>query len=213
MKISYGLTVCNEHEEINNLIEYLLPKIDSEDEIVIVYDQNRITQEVHEVFDKHKSNIFTYPFDFQQNFLENKNYMATKCTGDYIFQLDADEIPHEHLIASIKPILEANSVEVLLTPRKNLVKGLTQEQIQKWGWRVNEKGWVNWPDTQKRIYKNDPKIQWKGHQVHGMIEGFKTFAPLPSEEEYCIIHNKTSHRQEAQNTRYSQIELERRKAV
>ena len=208
MKISYGLTVCNEHEEIDNLISYLLPKIDPEDEIVIVYDQNRVTPEVHEVFSKYESKINCYPFDFQQNFLDNKNYLATQCTGDYIFQIDADEIPHEHLIASLKSILGSNTVEVLLTPRKNLVDGLTQEQIQKWGWRVNEKGWVNWPDTQKRIYKNDPKIQWTGHQVHGMISGFDTFANLPSEEEYCIIHNKTSYRQEAQNTRYHNIELE-----
>ena len=35
MRISYGLTVCNEHEELDNLISYLLPLIDKEDEIVV----------------------------------------------------------------------------------------------------------------------------------------------------------------------------------
>lgn len=206
MKISYGLTVCNEHEEIRNLIEFLVKRIDKEDEIVVVYDQNRVTPEVMEVFDMYKHEAIAYPFDFQQNFLENKNFMNSKCTGDYIFQLDADELPHEVLLANLKTILESNPVDLLITPRKNLVEGLTPEQIWKWGWKVNEQGWVNWPDAQKRIYKNDPKIQWTGHQVHGMVSGYDTYAALPMEEHFCIIHNKQAERQEAQNNRYDKIE-------
>jgi hypothetical protein len=206
MKISYGLTVCNEHEEINNLIVYLLERIDKEDEIVVVYDQNRVTNEVLNILDQYKENIFSYPFNFQQNFLENKNFMNSKCTGEYIFQIDADEIPEDFLVRNLKTVLESNSVDLLITPRKNLVPGLTQEHIQRWGWRVTEQGWVNWPDAQKRIYKNTPDIKWSGHQIHGMVEGFKTFATLPFEEEWSIIHNKTLERQEKQNDRYNQIE-------
>jgi len=206
MKISYGLTVCNEHEEINNLIVYLLERIDEEDEIVIVYDQNRITNEVMNVLEQYKEKIFFYPFNFQQNFLENKNFMNSKCTGEYIFQIDADEIPEDFLIQNLKIVLESNPVDLLITPRKNLVPGLTQEHIQKWGWRVTEQGWVNWPDAQKRIYKNTPDIKWSGHQVHGMVDGYKTYIVLPFEEEWSIIHNKTIERQEKQNDRYDQIE-------
>jgi hypothetical protein len=206
MKISYGLTVCDEHEEIRNLIQFLVKRIDREDEIIVVYDQNRVTDEVMAIFDLYRHEVKAYPFNFQQNFLENKNFMNSKCTGDYIFQLDADEIPHEVLLANLKYILEPNPVDLLITPRKNLVAGLTQEHIQKWRWNVNEQGWVNWPDQQKRIYKNDPSIQWSGHQVHGMVTGYKTFASLPLEEHFCIIHNKTINRQENQNNRYDKIE-------
>jgi len=206
MKISYGITVCNEHEELKNLIVYLLSKIDNEDEIVIVYDQNRVTDEVLNVLEEYKEKIFAYPFNFQQNFLENKNFMNSKCTGNYIFQIDADEIPEEFLLENLKSILESNPVDLLITPRKNLVKGLTQQHIEKWGWNINEQGWVNWPDIQKRIYKNILEIQWTGHQVHGMIEGYKTFATLPFTEEWSIIHNKTIERQESQNERYHKIE-------
>jgi hypothetical protein len=206
MKISYGLTVCNEHEELKNLIEYLTARIDSNDEIVVVYDQNRVTPEVMNILESNKDKATSYPFDFQQNFLENKNFMNSKCTGDYIFQIDADEIPEEFLVENLKTVLENNPVDLLTTPRKNLVPGLTQEHIQKWRWNVNEKGWVNWPDTQKRIYKNDPNIKWTGHQIHGMVTGYKTFADLPLEEEWSIIHNKTIERQEKQNDRYTKIE-------
>ena len=129
--------------------------------------------------------------------------------GDYIFQIDADEVPHEVLVQSLKQILSANPVELLITSRVNRVEGLTQEHINKWNWRVNEQGWVNFPDAQKRIYKNDPSIKWSGHQVHGMVEGFKTYVALPFEERFSIYHNKQINRQEQQNARYAQIENER----
>jgi len=205
MKISYGLTVCNEHNEIKNLIKCLFNLIDLNDEIIVVYDQNKVTDEVMAVLKEYEDKISYYGFNFQQNFLENKNFMNSKCIGDYIFQIDADEIPEEFLIKNLKSILETNPVDLLTTPRKNLVLGLTQEHIQKWGWNVNEKGWVNWPDTQKRIYRNDPNIKWAGHQVHGMVTGYKTFADLPLIEEWSIIHNKTIERQEKQNNFYSTI--------
>jgi len=205
MKISYGLTVCHEHKEIDNLIKYLLERISLEDEVVVVYDQNRITSETMQVLESYKENIAYYPFDFQQNFLENKNYLNSKCTGDYIFQLDADEIPSEVLVANLKAILENNPVDLLITPRKNLVEGLTDQHVKQWGWRVTNEGWVNWPDAQKRIYKNTSDIQWRGHQVHGMVDGYKTYATLPMEEHFSIIHNKEIQRQESQNERYAKI--------
>ena len=209
MKISYGLTVCNEHAELENLITFLSKYPKDVDEIVIVYDQNRVTPEVLDVIEKYKDSSIAHPFDFKQNFLENKNYLNSKCTGDYIFQIDADEVPHEVLVQSLKQILSANPVELLITSRVNRVEGLTQEHINKWNWRVNEQGWVNFPDAQKRIYKNDPSIKWSGHQVHGMVEGFKTYVALPFEERFSIYQNKQINRQEQQNARYAQIENER----
>jgi hypothetical protein len=206
MKISYGLTVCNEHEEIKNLIEFILKNKQQEDEIVVVYDQNRVTDGVMNVLNEYKQ-VNSYPFNFQQNFLENKNFLNSKCTGDYIFQLDADEIPNYYLMAYLPTLLETNEgVDLLITARKNIVEGLTPSHIAKWGWRVNEQGWVNWPDAQKRIYRNNPKIKWSGHQVHGMISGFETYATLPFEETFSITHNKTIDRQENQNDRYTKIE-------
>ena len=154
----------------------------------------------------HQEKVRAFPFNFQQNFLENKNYMNSECKGDYIFQIDADEIPNEYLVKNLKTILNSNIVDMLIVPRKNIVKGLTQEHINKWRWQINDKGWVNWPDQQKRIYKNDLKIQWSGHQVHGMVEGYDSFAVLPLEESFSITHNKTIERQEDQNERYDKIE-------
>jgi len=210
MKISYAITTWIEHFELNRLLSFLKNHIDDEDEIVIVYDKNRATPEVVEVMKNFNRHNYAYhPFDFHDNWLENKNYLGSKCSGEYIFQIDADEYPTEFLIQNIKTILELNPVDVIVVPRINIVDGLTQEHINKWGWRVNEKGWVNFPDPQKRIYRNAPEIQWRDPegqpQIHGMVTGYKSIADLPFEEDFCLYHTKTITKQEYQNKTYSDV--------
>lgn len=208
MKFSYGITVCNEHEELNNLLQYLLNQIDDEDEIVVVYDKNRVTVEVLSILYSHKNSIPFFSFDFKDNFLEYKNFLNSKCSGDYIFQLDADEIPSLNLVKNGKTILKSNTVEVLIIARRNIVSGITAEHIRKWNWKINENGWCQWPDKQKRIYKNSKEIIWTGHQLHGTISGYKSSLDLPLEEEWSILHDKNIDKQESQNNRYEQIERE-----
>ena len=140
------------------------------------------------------------------NHLANwKNQLTNYCTGDYIFQIDADETPDKSLIDNLPLILEANpDNEVYLVPRINTVEGLTQEHINKWGWNVNEKDWVNWPDYQWRIWKNKPEIKWV-NKVHEKLEGFKTYAALPAEEGVALYHPKDIKRQEKQNAYYDTL--------
>ena len=142
---------------------------------------------------------------FEGHFADWKNLLSDYCTGDYIFQIDADEIPNITLLENLPLILEQNpDNEVYLVPRVNTVEGLTQEHIQKWRWNVNEKGWVNWPDYQWRIWKNKPEIQWK-NKVHEVLEGFKTYAPLHDTELLALYHPKDIKRQEKQNKYYSTL--------
>lgn len=211
MKISYGITTWIEHEELDNLLNYLNTRIDNEDEIIVVYDKNRATSEVLNVLSNFKrDNYKYYPFNFQQNWLENKNYLGSMCSNPFIFQIDSDEIPSEFLLQNIKSILESNpDVDVYWVPRINIVKGLTLSHINQWGWNVNEKGWVNFPDPQKRIYRNSPEIQWRDPegqpQVHGMVTGYKTETQLPFTEEWSLTHNKTIQKQEYQNKTYNDV--------
>ena len=119
-------------------------------------------------------------------------------------QIDADEIPHEVLMDNIHGILETNDVDVILVPRVNTVEGLTQEHIQKWGWRVDEKGWVNFPDPQWRIYKNNGVIRWE-NKVHEKLVGYDTISNLPWTEELSLYHPKGIERQERQNEYYETL--------
>ena len=127
------------------------------------------------------------------------------CNGDYIYQIDADELPPKYLLENLSYILKANeNVDVYRVPRINTVQGLTQEHVQKWGWRVDKKGWVNFPDYQWRIYKNDSNIKWV-NKVHEILTGFETMSQLPTEEEYCLLHDKTIEKQEKQNAYYDTL--------
>ena len=207
MKISYAITVCNEFVEIQKLIPFILKYKRPIDEIVILYDQKNGSEGVEEYLRSHSVNseFVWHASDFNNHFADWKNKLTSLCSGDYIFQIDADEIPHEILITNLHKILEQNpDNEVYLVPRVNTVDGLTPQHIKAWGWRVNEEGWVNWPDYQWRIWKNKSKIKWV-NKVHEKLDDYKTFASIPPMEEYALYHPKDIKRQEKQNEYYSTL--------
>ena len=142
---------------------------------------------------------------FEGHFANWKNKLTSLCSGDYVFQIDADEIPDLYLIQYLPVLIESNpDNEVYLVPRVNTVKGLTQKHVSKWGWNVDEKGWVNWPDYQWRIWKNKPEIKWV-NKVHERLDGFKTYSTLPRSLEFSLNHPKTIERQEKQNNYYNTL--------
>ena len=202
MKISYAITVCNEFVEIQKLVLFLLDHKRIEDEIVILYDHKNGDKGIEEFLRSHSVNndFMWHKGDFQNHFANWKNKLTDLCSGDYIFQIDADEVPNRLLIKSLPKILESNedSNDVYLVPRVNTVEGLTDEHIKKWGWSVNSQNWVNWPDYQWRIWKNKPEIRWK-NKVHEVLEGHKTFGTLPPMEDLALYHPKNIKRQEKQN--------------
>ena len=207
MKISYGITVCNEFIEIQRLIAFLLRHKRPQDNIVVLYDEANGDPEIETFLRTHSVNgeFAWHKAKFEGHFADWKNKLSSLCNGDYIFQLDADEIPHENLIASLPDILDHNSaVELYAVPRVNTVTGLTQEHVAKWRWNVNESGWVNWPDYQTRIYKNKTDIYWH-NRVHEQIIGHTQFGYIPMEEEFALYHPKTIERQEKQNSYYETL--------
>ena len=206
MKISYAVTVCNEFTEIQKLIPYLLDNIRQDDEIVVLYDSKNGDEKVEEYL-RAKSVNPSYSWhsgEFDGHFADWKNKLTDLCNGDYIFQIDADEIPNEELIENLPQILEMNSVDVILVPRVNLVDGLTDEYIKKWNWNVDDKGRVNWPDPQWRVYKKSESIRWI-NKVHEKLEGYDTISNLPWVEELSLFHHKDIDKQIKQNDYYDTL--------
>lgn len=211
MKISYAITVCNEFIEIQRLLGFLLENKRDQDEIVIQQDSrgsvkglpdSKVKAYCQELESLGKV-VYT-TFDLNSHFANFKNNLSKHCTGDYIYQIDADEMVSTYILDVLPEILQHNEVDVLKVPRINTVEGLTQEHINKWGWGVNDQGWVNFPDFQWRIYKNNNKIKWV-NKVHEVLEGYKTMSYLPTEEEWCLKHPKTIERQERQNKFYDKL--------
>ena len=202
LRISYAITACNEHVELDRLLDLLTNNIRPEDEIVVQMDITA-TEEVKAVVNKYKLMNYFHPLN--NDFATFKNNLKSLCTKEFIFQIDADEYPHPFLLESLPEILEYNyNVDVFLTPRINTVEGLTEQHIQQWGWNVNDKGWVNFPDYQWRIWKNSSKIKWI-NKVHERLDGFNEYSMFPQSEEYCLFHPKDIKRQEKQNQFYSTL--------
>jgi hypothetical protein len=209
MKISYAVTVCDEFVEIQRLLIFLLDHKRPQDEVVVLVDltKNKPTSELLGFLHKLSSNnkIILSEQNFNGDFSRWKNLLGDSCKGDYIINIDADEMPTEYMMEVIPGIIESNPVDLIRVPRINTVSNLTGEHIKNWGWEVNDENWVNYPDYQNRIYRNDPKIQWVG-KVHEQITGHSTFAQLPMEEfELALRHDKTIEKQEKQNKYYNTL--------
>ena len=206
MKISYSILTHNEDESLQRLLEFLVKHKDEEDEIVILDDfsDNKKTIEILDVMTSMHEMTFEQRH-LLKDYAGQKNYLTRMCKNDYIVNIDADEIPHKSLMKNLKPILESNpTIDLYWVPRVNTVDGITQEHINKWGWNVNEKGWVNFPDYQTRIYKNTNDIMWM-NKVHERITGYDSVSNFPPQEEYCLYHHKQIKRQEQQNEFYDTI--------
>ena len=206
--VSWAITACNEHEELDRLLTQLHTNINDGDEIVVQLDKNT-TKDVHNIVNHYKNQDTRFEFEIieyplNKDFASFKNNLKSKCYKDWIFFIDADEYLSNGLINNIHDVLNINKglVDIIAVPRINTVDGLTREHIDKWKWFVDEKGYVNYPDYQTRICFNKPEIQWV-NKVHERLNGWKTIANLPAG--YDLIHPKTIKRQEQQNNFYGTL--------
>lgn len=204
MKISYTITVNDEKRDLEFLVNELnkLGVRKRGDEIIIQFDtKSKIFDSMGAIFESSVDRMYRFPLN--NDFATFKNELKSHCTGDYIFQIDCDEIPNKYLVHALPAILEMNQVDLYLVPRVNYVRGITQEHIQKWGWRIDEQERINHPDYQTRIYRNIPKINWEG-RVHERIIGYKTISQFPIDtNDYSLYHIKSIERQEQQNNFYN----------
>jgi glycosyltransferase involved in cell wall biosynthesis len=196
------------HEEGASYLEPLIQKIlrlkEPDDELVIV-DDNSTDVSTKAVLARYEG-VSTLSYHALDNdFAAHKNYGKGLCTKNLIFQIDGDELPHDNLIGCMKEIfLLNNSVQLIRIPRINMVQGLTDDDIKNWGWRLNDKSWINFPDYQDRVFLNCEQIKWEG-KVHEKVTGHLTNANLPEYEDYCLLHIKSIDRQREQNEKYSRI--------
>ena len=124
MKISYAITVCNEFTEIQKLIPFLLKNKRQEDEIIVLYDSKSGDNKVEEFLRAKSINgeFSWHKGKFDNHFANWKNKLTSLCDGDWIFQIDADEIPHIKLMEYLPEIILSNpNNEVIRVPRVNTV--------------------------------------------------------------------------------------------
>jgi glycosyltransferase involved in cell wall biosynthesis len=197
--------VCNESTELSKLLHYISVNKDKNDEIIVLQDITEHHQDVENVLSDYKNQIILIKNKLNGNFSKFKNNLADAASGDYLFQIDADEIPGRYLFNSLKRILyKRHDSDCFLLPRLNTVKGITHYDIQKFNFAVNHKGYINFPDYQARIFRLNKGIKWV-NEVHEELVGWKKLHYLPQEDKYCLIHKKDIYRQKKQDELYNSI--------
>ena len=205
MKISYSILVHNEDKTLEKLLKFLVKWKHMDDEIVILddYSDNEKTKQILDFY------VSAHDIVYEQrnllgDFASQKNYLKSMGSGDYSFNLDADEMISRWMIQNVHDIIDGNEgIDLIYLPRINTVDGITEQHCRAYGYRLDENGWVNFPDWQGRIFRNRPNIRWE-KKVHEQITGFKTYATLPTDKPFCILHPKTIEKQVEQNRFYNE---------
>ena len=96
MKISYAILTHNEGQYIETLLSFLTTHKRSGDEIVVVDDFSTDLETI-EILKKYNHQIKLDYRIFDGDHTQ-KNHLNSICTGDYILQLDADELVNSEFI-------------------------------------------------------------------------------------------------------------------
>jgi glycosyltransferase involved in cell wall biosynthesis len=211
--ISYLVTSHNEKDTLYHLLSVLFDAVKhTKDEIIIIDDfsTEQFTNDIIQDFmDLDWDYVHKYQHALGNDYSSHKNFGVEKCSGDWIFQLDGDEMLPENLIGeNLHALIESNpNIEAYAIPRINDFRGVTEEHAKQWGWRLTmskiySRPIANFPDFQFRLFKNTPNIRFK-NKLHEKIEGYKEYSFLPAEEEWALYHDKTIETQIATNLRYN----------
>ena len=206
--VSYLVTCKNEGYQLQFLLETLFKyKVSAETIILDDYSDDVDTLSVLSNAENNSGGFFTiHKHSLNKNYSEHKNYGKSLCKGNWVFQIDADEIPSEVLLVNLHDILSSNeNIELFWLPRINNFIGVTEQHARQWGWNINNPNkWVNWNtgDYQGRLFKNLPHLEWK-RPLHEKIEGHKSETWFPKEEDFALIHTKTIEKQIATNLGYN----------
>ena len=206
MKISYAICVCNESRELFSLLHFLIENKDAEDEINVLVDSKNVTRQVRQVLEHFQDHIVQFEREFCGDFSAHRNYQNSTCTGEYIFTIDADEIPQEILLKGIKKVIQDTGSDLFYVPRINICPGYTQEWLKKCNFSINENGWINWPDWQGRIFKNAPTISW-GSKLHERIQGAQKPTQINPVPVLALWHIKSVEKQTSQDSFYKDLVL------
>ncbi len=218
MRISYLVSCHNEVNTLHILLSTLIDLVKDgiHDEVIILddfSDNNDTVSIIKDSCSLGNGKVKHFQHSLNANYGEHKNWGTKQCTGNWIFQIDGDELPPENILGeNLDAIISMNpNVELIYVPRINDYRGVTEAHARQWGWRLTpspgceNRPIVNWPDYQGRIYKNDPeRIRWD-RKLHEKIVGHDKYSCLPDEEDYAIYHDKTIEKQIETNLRYNKI--------
>lgn len=228
--INFVVTTCGEEETFDLVYELIYQMTENSNyvsRLLLVFDSSKILveskfyndmigfiedtvtnitdyEESEDNFDELMSKITTLSFSFKGNFSDLKNYPHQFIkTGEYVVQIDADEMINEEFTHELIPMVEDGEVDLIYLARENYVNGITDDYIEQMGWILDNESRINYPDYQGRVYKLKQDNMWVG-KVHEQIDGVKQVAKLQNKN-LRLIHVKSFEKQQEQNELYEQL--------
>ncbi|HEC65775.1 MAG TPA: glycosyltransferase [bacterium] len=167
MKIS-GL-ILTENEAPYYLKECIESALKVCDELIIVDSDGRDTPHIYKWFDgDERIKTVIRPFDNPTDYTGNRNYGRQFCKGDYIFNLDADEILGDQSYLIRRTLEENPGIEAWDLQGEHFIYhlGLVDNSVKEHTWLV-------------RIHKNLDRISYPSNTMHGLPTGWKTQRRIP----------------------------------
>lgn len=141
-KITFLITTHNETYSLSCLLEKLKTYVIGHPGAnVMVLDDFSTEENTQKILDSYVNvNGFSIcQHKLEKDFSVHKNFGNSKCSGDYIFAIDADEIPSDFLLDNLHTILESNpEVDLYWLPRVNILRGLNETELRRWGWNLSK---------------------------------------------------------------------------
>lgn len=163
MKISACLIVKNEKDHIKDVLTSLA----GFDEIVVV-DTGSIDNTV-ELAKEFTDKVFT-DYLWKDDFAEARNHALSKCTGEWVFSIDGDEI------------LEDEGLEKI----RNIIENATEDQLH-FSVKMKAKGSNSVHDL-PRLFRNDGSVFWKGAAHETLSPVQKNLIDVMIEYGYSTAH-------------------------
>lgn len=197
MAITYTITVKDELNDVKRLHHTLQACKSHDDEIIAVHLYRDLVELDHsdhlEIKEYLLDNVDTYcNYKQENNIAHLKNYTCSLATKDYIFLLDANEYMTTQTITLWKEVIKNEpDYDIFWTPRVNIDETMEREEAEvKYGLKINEQGWINWPDNQPKIIKNNKKIFWEIRDSSISIRGVEKSGSLASDVRLATINHK-----------------------
>lgn len=161
-KLSVTVITLNEEENIRRCLEsvkYLA------DEIVVVDSGSK--DSTLQIAKEFKAQVFTREFD---NFANQKNWAASKASGEWILSVDADEVIPNPLSKEIAEAIKSPQYSAYLIPRRNFILGAEIKHSRWspdkhiWLWKKEDGKWSG--DVHEEVVVSGKVGELKGTKIH-----------------------------------------------
>jgi glycosyltransferase involved in cell wall biosynthesis len=206
MRLSYAVLVHNEGDSLAKLLAAIRkPARAFAWEIVLVDDFSTDPRTCEILSAEQLAGTKVFKRALADDFAAQKNFLNEQCGGDYIFNLDADELPPLRLVAQADVYCRREpQVDVFELPRLNTIADASDADLSAWGKTRNALHHIDWPDWQQRLYRRVPSIRWQG-RVHEKLSGYGSIMRFPAEPGFAIVHSKTRAQQMIAQAKYLKI--------